>query len=387
MTASNTGRVITSQLSCQTLARQARGWASTSKGPSLRRENPGWAQGHGGGPGPPPKLLVPGSQCSLGLARAASARTLASRALTPWLCLPRCRLYSGSADCTIIVSGAGGRHPRPTRTREPGAHCASSLLPGVGHPEPAEGEHDPGPRQPGVHAGLLAQPALQRLPESHQGGARGARRGGGWRRLPSLARLHSRLLPQVWDIVGTELKLKKELTGLNHWVRALVAAQSYLYSGSYQTIKVRPPRAPAPWQAPGTPLVLPRPRRPKETLTHTPGWAVLLPAYRDPWGEASGLGPSGLCLPPDLGHPDPRLHPRPADVWWQCLLDRRDEPPHRLWHLREPHPRKSRHPGLGPSSGPIPPAPHPPPRSVPLTRLCLPTPRYGTSSPRSKCEP
>lgn len=44
---------------------------------------------------------------------------------------------------------------------------------------------------------------------------------------------------QVWDIVGTELKLKKELTGLNHWVRALVAAQSYLYSGSYQTIKVR----------------------------------------------------------------------------------------------------------------------------------------------------
>lgn len=38
--------------------------------------------------------------------------------------------------------------------------------------------------------------------------------------------------------MGTELKLKKELTGLNHWVRALVAAQSYLYSGSYQTIKV-----------------------------------------------------------------------------------------------------------------------------------------------------
>lgn len=43
---------------------------------------------------------------------------------------------------------------------------------------------------------------------------------------------------QVWDIVGTELKLKKELTGLNHWVRALVASQNYLYSGSYQTIKV-----------------------------------------------------------------------------------------------------------------------------------------------------
>lgn len=46
--------------------------------------------------------------------------------------------------------------------------------------------------------------------------------------------------PQVWDIVGTELKLKKELTGLNHWVRALVASQNYLYSGSYQTIKVGP---------------------------------------------------------------------------------------------------------------------------------------------------
>jgi len=43
----------------------------------------------------------------------------------------------------------------------------------------------------------------------------------------------------VWDIVGTELKLKKELTGLNHWVRALVASQNHLYSGSYQTIKVR----------------------------------------------------------------------------------------------------------------------------------------------------
>lgn len=43
---------------------------------------------------------------------------------------------------------------------------------------------------------------------------------------------------QVWDIVSTELKLKKELTGLNHWVRALVASQNHLYSGSYQTIKV-----------------------------------------------------------------------------------------------------------------------------------------------------
>lgn len=34
------------------------------------------------------------------------------------------------------------------------------------------------------------------------------------------------------------MELKKELTGMNHWVRALVATQNYLYSGSYQTIKV-----------------------------------------------------------------------------------------------------------------------------------------------------
>uniref|UniRef100_A0A8D1C882 TNF receptor associated factor 7 n=1 Tax=Sus scrofa TaxID=9823 RepID=A0A8D1C882_PIG len=166
------------------------------------------------------------------------------------LCIQGCRLYSGSADCTIIVSGAGGRHPRPTRTREPGAHCASSLLPGVGHPEPAEGEHDPGPRQPGVHAGLLAQPALQRLPEGHQGlGHRG------------------------------------------HRAEAEEGAH-------------RP-----------------------QPLGAGPGGRPELPVQR--------LVPDNQ----DLGHPDPRLHPRPADVWWQCLLDRRDEPPHRLWHLREPHPR------------------------------------------------
>ena len=34
-------------------------------------------------------------------------------------------------------------------------------------------------------------------------------------------------------------ELKHQLTGLNHWVRALVATQNHLYSGSYQTIKVR----------------------------------------------------------------------------------------------------------------------------------------------------
>lgn len=44
-------------------------------------------------------------------------------------------------------------------------------------------------------------------------------------------------LLQVWDVYTCELR--KELTGLNHWVRALAATQDYLFSGSYQTIKVR----------------------------------------------------------------------------------------------------------------------------------------------------
>ena len=44
------------------------------------------------------------------------------------------------------------------------------------------------------------------------------------------------LFCQVWDVYTYELK--KELTGLNHWVRALAATQDYLFSGSYQTIKV-----------------------------------------------------------------------------------------------------------------------------------------------------
>ena len=41
---------------------------------------------------------------------------------------------------------------------------------------------------------------------------------------------------QVWDL--ETLKQVNELTELNHWVRALVASENYLYSGSYQTIKV-----------------------------------------------------------------------------------------------------------------------------------------------------
>ena len=35
------------------------------------------------------------------------------------------------------------------------------------------------------------------------------------------------------------MELIQELTGLNHWVRALVASERHLFSGSYQTIKVR----------------------------------------------------------------------------------------------------------------------------------------------------
>lgn len=98
----------------------------------------------------------------------------------------------------------------------------------------------------------------------------------------------SRPLPQVWDIVGTELKLKKELTGLNHWVRALVAAQSYLYSGSYQTIKVGPPT-------------------PNQLCLPCPHWAGTGRPSRALWVVSGrpGRGPSGPHLPVDLGHPDP----------------------------------------------------------------------------------
>lgn len=199
------------------------------------------------------------------------------------------------------------------------------------------GRIDPGPRQPGVHAGLLTQHALQWLPEGHQGQARRCAcmcEPSGCQ-MPACPHSPS---PQVWDIVGTELKLKKELTGLNHWVRALVAAQSYLYSGSYQTIKAG----------------LPVPHPAGAGRPSHPGWWVGCPQRpkpRSPGGEASGLRQSGPLLPIDLGHPDPRLYPRPADVWWQRLLYRRDESPHCLWHLREPHPRKGGHLGAGLDSG------------------------------------
>ncbi|KAB0389593.1 hypothetical protein E2I00_011362 [Balaenoptera physalus] len=31
---------------------------------------------------------------------------------------------------------------------------------------------------------------------------------------------------KTWDIMGTKLQLKKDLTGLNKWVRAVVAVQA-----------------------------------------------------------------------------------------------------------------------------------------------------------------
>lgn len=82
---------------------------------------------------------------------------------------------------------------------------------------------------------------------------------------------------QVWDIVGTELKLKKELTGLNHWVRALVAAQSYLYSGSYQTIKVPLCHIPSGRAPPCSSTALTPSHWDRETLTHNLGWWVGCP--------------------------------------------------------------------------------------------------------------
>lgn len=42
---------------------------------------------------------------------------------------------------------------------------------------------------------------------------------------------------KVWDIVGTEPKLK-EFISLSYQVQTLVATQSYPYSSSYQTIKI-----------------------------------------------------------------------------------------------------------------------------------------------------
>ena len=41
---------------------------------------------------------------------------------------------------------------------------------------------------------------------------------------------------QVWDIETKNLV--REMPTQNHWVRALVTSEKYLYSGSYQAVKV-----------------------------------------------------------------------------------------------------------------------------------------------------
>ncbi len=47
---------------------------------------------------------------------------------------------------------------------------------------------------------------------------------------------HTHTYTQVWDI--DTKKLVRELPTQNHWVRALVTSEKYLYSGSYQAVKV-----------------------------------------------------------------------------------------------------------------------------------------------------
>ena len=44
------------------------------------------------------------------------------------------------------------------------------------------------------------------------------------------------LIMQVWDIETKNLV--REMPTQNHWVRALVTSEKYLYSGSYQAVKV-----------------------------------------------------------------------------------------------------------------------------------------------------
>ena len=43
---------------------------------------------------------------------------------------------------------------------------------------------------------------------------------------------------QVWNSGTGKHSMRKEITGFNHWVRALFATDKELYCGSYQTIEV-----------------------------------------------------------------------------------------------------------------------------------------------------
>lgn len=194
---------------------------------------------------------------------AAPAMMAAPPALTLWLRSPRCKLYSGSADCTIIVSGAehvaGGawaalasRDPGHAVPPRPEASCRPSRqvwdIQNLQKVNTIRAHDNPVCTLVSSH-NMLFSGSLKAIKVRPGLACACVGRGAAGHACP---RPHSRPSPQVWDIVGTELKLKKELTGLNHWVRALVAAQSYLYSGSYQTIKVCPHTRPV-----GRPLALP----------------------------------------------------------------------------------------------------------------------------------
>ena len=113
--------VVTSQLAVGRLPGGRRGQASTPKVPSPEQEDGGL--GAAGGTRPSCRFLVASRWLVLPWpGEATPARTVASPALTPWLRSPRCKLYSGSADCTIIVSGAAaGGWEGPGPHRLPGA--------------------------------------------------------------------------------------------------------------------------------------------------------------------------------------------------------------------------------------------------------------------------
>ncbi len=51
-----------------------------------------------------------------------------------------------------------------------------------------------------------------------------------------LLNTHILVLSQVWDTDSNTMV--KELPAQNHWVRALVVSDEFLYSGSYQAVKV-----------------------------------------------------------------------------------------------------------------------------------------------------
>ena len=80
---------------------------------------------------------------------------------------------------------------------------------------------------PSVHAGCLQYNAVQWITTQHKGEY--------WSTTTCRCSISS-LPPQVWD--PTTRELLKTLPSQNHWVRALVTSDHYLYSGSYKSVKV-----------------------------------------------------------------------------------------------------------------------------------------------------